>query len=316
MEVDIKKAEQDMARLRRERDSILKTVEQLNGKEAAERKAHDELQTLVENRAARIASLESEVARLKLQALENHDSQSVVALMGKEMEQLYSGWQSLDDQVKKKVFDLQDKEDLLTRLQADKIKLEQKIATLNKQTTTLQNNNMAQKRQMEKQLELIRRLEETERSSAQLLQNLEQQLAAMAPQLNSEKRKVEQQALEVAALRDQLEQIQESYKTTSSLLLEKSQQVEIEKDLTRKAGEQASSMKKKYDTILSTGDAQLQSQVQQYRSCNNDFKDTCLLKCMHTFCNKCITTLYDSRQRKCPTCADPFGREDIRRIFL
>ena len=74
------------------------------------------------------------------------------------------------------------------------------------------------------------------------------------------------------------------------LLHEKTEQLEMEKELSRKTVEQMNVIKKKYDTVLrDSTDPLVQSQMNQYRlllmcqSCNNNFKSHVLLKCMHTF---------------------------------
>ncbi|KAJ1517221.1 E3 ubiquitin-protein ligase bre1 [Coelomomyces lativittatus] len=51
-------------------------------------------------------------------------------------------------------------------------------------------------------------------------------------------------------------------------------------------------------------------------ACQIRFKDTCILRCMHTFCRTCIQARLDKRQRKCPTCAESFGANDVKTIYL
>ncbi|KNC83809.1 hypothetical protein SARC_03985 [Sphaeroforma arctica JP610] len=50
--------------------------------------------------------------------------------------------------------------------------------------------------------------------------------------------------------------------------------------------------------------------------CKRRKKNTMLTKCQHVFCNVCITDRYESRQRKCPNCLDPFGAKDITSMYL
>ena len=51
-------------------------------------------------------------------------------------------------------------------------------------------------------------------------------------------------------------------------------------------------------------------------SCDNNFKSHVLARCMHCFCKECIETVYESRQRKCPTCGIAFSREDMKQFYL
>ncbi|KAF1761914.1 hypothetical protein GCK72_010173 [Caenorhabditis remanei] len=51
-------------------------------------------------------------------------------------------------------------------------------------------------------------------------------------------------------------------------------------------------------------------------SCKTRPKDCIMLKCYHLFCETCIKTMYDTRQRKCPKCNSNFGANDFHRIFI
>ncbi|CAI2349661.1 unnamed protein product [Caenorhabditis sp. 36 PRJEB53466] len=51
-------------------------------------------------------------------------------------------------------------------------------------------------------------------------------------------------------------------------------------------------------------------------SCKTRPKDCIMLKCYHLFCEPCIKTMYDTRQRKCPKCASNFGANDFHRVFI
>ena len=86
-----------------------------------------------------------------------------------ELETLGKAWSKLEEQNSRKVFDLASTEEQSLKLTAEKTKLEQKVAAMTKQATSLQNMAIAQKRQSEKQLEQIRKLEELERSLNQQL---------------------------------------------------------------------------------------------------------------------------------------------------
>ncbi|KAF1742978.1 hypothetical protein MXB_2454 [Myxobolus squamalis] len=50
--------------------------------------------------------------------------------------------------------------------------------------------------------------------------------------------------------------------------------------------------------------------------CNTRPKDAILTKCLHLFCFECLTTTYNSRQRKCPRCGQGFGQNDFHKIYF
>ncbi len=68
--------------------------------------------------------------------------------------------------------------------------------------------------------------------------------------------------------------------------------------------------------------ARLQAEVSSLKGlivcsvCNSANKDTILLRCSHTFCARCVKTRLDTRQRKCPTCAQAFSAEDVKPVYF
>lgn len=244
-------------------------------------------------------------------------------LIAVELDSMAKAYEALTTQAQEDIVKLGEKEDQIAKLIGEKARLEQKVISLNKQVTTLGNNQIAQKRQLDKQLELIRKYGEMEKNLSQQLNTSEQKIASVAPTLESLQHKLDAQILDNATIKEQAKSLHAKCETMSNLLNEKSEQMEIEKEITRKTLEQSSTIKKKYDSFLKdNGDAGMQQQVDQYRlllmcqSCNNDFKSHVLLKCMHTFCKSCIDDRLDSRQRKCPTCSVPFGQQDVKQVYL
>ncbi|KAK2195369.1 bifunctional Zinc finger [Babesia duncani] len=50
--------------------------------------------------------------------------------------------------------------------------------------------------------------------------------------------------------------------------------------------------------------------------CFENFRDQCITKCGHVFCNECIANNIKSRNRKCPHCKVAFDRADVQKIYL
>lgn len=50
--------------------------------------------------------------------------------------------------------------------------------------------------------------------------------------------------------------------------------------------------------------------------CDTNGKNVALTTCMHTFCDECIQTRIKFRNRRCPTCAAPFGTNDVKKFYI
>jgi len=49
--------------------------------------------------------------------------------------------------------------------------------------------------------------------------------------------------------------------------------------------------------------------------CNENPKDTVITRCFHTFCAVCVKKKIELRSRKCPACGKPFAEQDVHSIF-
>lgn len=73
---------------------------------------------------------------------------------------------------------------------------------------------------------------------------------------------------------------------------------------------------------LEFGNKEIVNDLENYRkllrctSCDRNYKDTIILKCMHVFCKECIDNRIKTRNRNCPTCNENFHTADIKKIYL
>ncbi|KAM0678504.1 E3 ubiquitin-protein ligase bre1 [Binucleata daphniae] len=51
-------------------------------------------------------------------------------------------------------------------------------------------------------------------------------------------------------------------------------------------------------------------------SCDKNYKDTIILRCMHVFCKECIDNRIKTRNRNCPSCNENFHTADVKKIYL
>lgn len=263
-----------------------------------------------------------------------------------ELDALGNAWTQLEEQNSRKVLDLTSKEDELIKCHAERTKLEAKIITMQKQQSTLNNVALALKKQSDKQLEQIRRLEELEKSLLQQIAHLEREVSARQTLVDGHKRKNAELVQQFNESKERNERLNGKLGDVLSTLKEKVAALDSENRARRDMEEELAKVNKKLEVAKAdpgAGDGgELSRQLEEYKAllkcptCNKSFKDTILLKCMHTFCKtvgqesslaqlwtssdpsfvQCIDTIYDSRQRKCPTCGIAFGQSDVKPMYL
>ncbi|KAJ3398040.1 E3 ubiquitin-protein ligase bre1, partial [Chytridiales sp. JEL 0842] len=126
-------------------------------------KLEAELQTM-RSRASQIETITDLERKLKDAEVKIDFCQKTEARLVSEIETIGKAWAELEEQSLRKVLNLTEKEDQILRLLAEKTKYDQKCAMLTKQSNTTSNLSIALKRQSDKQLEQIRKLEEREKT--------------------------------------------------------------------------------------------------------------------------------------------------------
>ena len=124
------------------------------------KKAFGELSDPIEPGKA-LQQVQLEYEKLKLEC---ERYQKTEATLMSEIETIGKAWATLEEQTARKVEELYEKEDKFGKLVAEKVKLEQKCASLTKQNTANGNTAIAFRKQSDKQLEQIRKLEELEKN--------------------------------------------------------------------------------------------------------------------------------------------------------
>ncbi|KAI8904426.1 hypothetical protein EDD86DRAFT_213406 [Gorgonomyces haynaldii] len=242
-----------------------------------------------------------------------------------EVEAISKAYESLMEQNQKTTSELSQLEEQVQKATQEKIKLEQKCSSLAKQSTAQNNTVIAFRKQSDKQLEQIRKSEELVRNLTEQLQYLEKQIAAKDTVAEEEKMKNMKSENRITELTTLLDQYNARMEQMNAFLAKKTEEAEQEAEKARRAGEQVMQLQSKVESLskpVSANEIAMQRQLEEYRlllkcqSCNINFKSHVLLKCMHTFCFDCIDKMVQSRQRKCPSCALAFGKEDVRQVYL
>ncbi|KAJ1923368.1 E3 ubiquitin-protein ligase bre1 [Tieghemiomyces parasiticus] len=243
--------------------------------------------------------------------------------MMRELEHISQGWAQLHEQNSSKVFDAVRWNDQLQHYQAEKAKLLHKFAGLSKQKDNHANLNLALKRKSDKQTEHIKALEEKEKALGKQNVLLEKEALAAQAATRACKDRLEEVALRSSELVDNVARAEGRIAEAQRALTERTQQVEREAHQNRRLQEECQTLKRKLErSSKEQADEDLQTDLANYKklakchACDARLKTHALMRCMHVFCHECLQARLDTRQRKCPTCGEPFGVKDVRRIYV
>lgn len=231
----------------------------------------------------------------------------------------------LEEQQGKKEFDLAPKREQALKLQAEKSKYAQTFASLlaakEKQIATVSTLRMTK----EKQQELIRQLEEKEKALEAQVNDKEIEIRKLYKTIEEDRTDLENIGHLCEDYRISIDQNDIMLTELQKTLKEKTRLLDEEKRLKDQTEETHEKMKKKWDKI-SQGDnpaeQQLIDECEELRAllkcstCRQRFRTHILTRCMHTFCKNCIDARLETRQRRCPTCSEPFGANDVKNFYL
>ncbi|OMJ10582.1 E3 ubiquitin-protein ligase BRE1 [Smittium culicis] len=270
--------------------------------------------------------------KLRVTILQKEELEKTSLLMEHEMQAIISAFSKLEDQTTHKVLNLVSKEQMIRKLIAEKAKYEEKFLALNKDREAQKAALSSLRFQNTKQLDHIKSVDEREQNLHQQLALLEQHLLSLrTSQLQCQnalqesdktvsilQRQIAESERKIAATNELLQSRESTYdKATFDLAREK----EIHNETKRKL-ESLESSKSSSTNASSNGKSDLSELVEEYKSllkcpsCHRNFKTHVLSRCMHVFCKGCIDSRIETRQRKCPSCGEAFGVNDVRQIYL
>lgn len=219
---------------------------------------------------------------------------------------------------------LASKEENYMRLYSEKLKLEQGYATLQKEKETW--SQAAQKaNKMPTPSELLAKLERKLGASHAQVLSLEKELANRSNASDYWKRKANENAHVCHEIQGKSDNLAQRLSESNKELEEKRREQSEHTFELKRLKEELEKAKSKLDSFYKTGsvsDKILNEELASYKqllkcnTCQMRHKEVALNKCMHVFCRECIDKRLETRQRKCPTCAEPFGASDVRTIFL
>ncbi|XP_061310966.1 E3 ubiquitin-protein ligase BRE1A-like [Pezoporus flaviventris] len=182
-------------------------------------------------------------------------------------------------------------------------------------------------KQVDAQLQVVRKLEEKEHLLQSSIGTGEKELGLRTQALEMNKRKAMDAAQLADDLKAQLELAQKKLHDFQDEIVENRVTREKEMFNFKRAEEDISRLRRKLETtkkpdMVPNCDEILMEEIKDYKArltcpcCNMRKKDAVLTKCFHVFCFECVKTRYDTRQRKCPKCNAAFGANDFHRIYI
>lgn len=269
------RAETDVARIRDHRDQLSAELAVVKSNKDSHAAFLEQAKELGEANVLRIAALESEVQRLKLQAgeikseagnLEDlsldalkeklRERESQYLLLSNELPSMEAAWKKTQALASKKVQEVAAWEEQVARLNAEKAKADQKYFAAMKSKDLRDSELKTLKSQAARSSEIITQLKDGESKSRELLVNFERQLAdyrETTTKLEQQLRSIEHKHKEATLLSDGLKKSVEELKTIISVkdkenLVATKAKREMEEEL-EKVKVRLEDTKKQYDTL-------------------------------------------------------------------
>lgn len=203
-EAQLMRAETDLARIRNARDELLADQQMRKAAQEQEKTASIKIQELAEAGNARIASLESEVERLRLQVEKARTEQAEAgeppieelrakyqnlerqyAMLNTELAAMQTACKKYSSLASQKVTDLSALEEKVARLTAEKSKADQKYFAAMKSKEAREMEVRTLRMQNAKSSDIVSQLKESEAATRSLLANMEKQVSESKEALNS-----------------------------------------------------------------------------------------------------------------------------------
>lgn len=241
-----------------------------------------------------------------------------------EMEVISKEFESTMEQNTRLLHELSDKDETTTKLMSDRIKSEQLQNQLREETKQLQVQIKLAGERYEQQKELLKREETKAKMIEEQMIKANEQISSFTNMIEAHKRATRDAAQQLVEFKAKLDQATAALADYKKKLDEQSNALERGEDKIARLMEERNTLKRKVERLSARGsvDTLLEEEVSTLRKmlrcpvCNDNMKDTVITRCFHVFCNPCVKSRLQLRNRKCPGCAKPFGENDVHSIYL
>jgi len=348
----VSQAEANCARIRNARDELVTKNNVLEASHKDSKESIEQSKQLASACDSRIAALESECERLRLQIAEQQSSEgqetsglddltpeqlrnkiskleSQCKILGNELPSMESAWKKAQAIASKKITDIAAWEENIAKAHADKAKADQKFFAAMKTKGELEQQTRILRAQATKATEVVAQLKEADSLSRSLVDKLEKQCAEMRSQmddLSTQHRQLQQKVSENAITSEghvsqiaELKKVVEAKDATCLAAKHAQRESETERD---KLAAQVTGLEKQVQIYKKKSTANQSSEVStmelliQCQICKSKLKNTVIKTCGHMFCDQCVQDRLTNRARKCPNCGKAFGSNDTMRVHL
>lgn len=321
----IKKLEQDVNRLRTERDSSITKLNILKS-EKGSNELIENYQNLIKTLQDRLDSFENQ-RDINFNNISNDDLNK---LLTDELKQMEIAFKKTREISINKLNELKDYQIIINKLQIEKTKADEKYFQAMRTNDSISNQNKILQSNLNKQMELIEILRDEDKGLKKKLE-IENKLF---DKLNSIEKIFMNELMKFKSKFEKAEKaaIYESNKSKTfqnDISNLKSENNQLKKNLTSLNEELNGSKSKsskleilvnKYRTNSRTEEDEEINQallnMTKCQLCTKNFKDIALKTCGHCFCKSCVDDRLNSRMRKCPNCNSQFSRYDLLNIHL
>ncbi|OJJ97302.1 hypothetical protein ASPACDRAFT_54037 [Aspergillus aculeatus ATCC 16872] len=347
-EAQLMRAETDLARIRNARDELLADQQMRKAAQEQEKTTAIKVQELADAGQARIAALESEVERLRVEvekekaAAPSVDEISIeemrtrfrnlerqYAMLNTELSSMQIACKKYSSLASQKVTDFGALEEKVARLIAEKSKADQKYFAAMKSKEARELEVRTLRMQNSKSSDIVTQLKESEAATRNLLANMEKQVSETKEALNSLIAKNHAAQQQITENNITIEGLNRQVADLKALSASKDSTLSSTASACRKAETEVEGLKatladtkKSLDNWKNKSLGNQSSEYEMLRTlalctvCRRNFKNTAIKTCGHVFCKDCVEERLTSRSRKCPNCNKSFGNNDYMHITL
>ncbi|RCI03797.1 E3 ubiquitin-protein ligase bre1, partial [Rhizopus stolonifer] len=351
MESEIRRMEGDLNRIRGQRDSFQSLVDEQKMKENREKESQEKIMSFATQGKTRISSLESRIDRLKNEQEMAGPFEKEATMYSNLKEQLIqmdillSSIELIENRDVESIlcFDTESLQKSLEKCNShplvkeyDQVLEESRKATL--MADFFEKNEGHLLEEIDRVASIYGKLEEQQGKKVFDFSQKRDQILKLQAEVEKENelRKLNRNIEEDRIDLEDISHVCDDYRVTidqndillvelQKMMKEKTKVFDEEKQLQESVKESYDKMKKKWEK-MSQGENPMEQQLAEEcdelrallkcNTCRTRFRSHILIRCMHTFCKNCIDARLETRQRRCPTCSEPFGANDVKNFYL